>query len=515
MLLFAVSFRAIGMTVFGLVMVVFVLGAIRNIFAARSELGSEVEVAPNRKPYYDDEVLEGPKLDGALSFALVMLGILALALPFYWLAEPGRQEGAVDAYQLNFESRGEDLYTVGAQCVNCHAAGGVGGGAAYVLQDGDGQFIANATWSAPALNNVLLRYSKEEVTYILNYGRPGSPMAAWGTPGGGPLTTQQVETIIEYIGTFQLQSLDPIDIVAAGGPEDDDAESAAAWEAADGVTADLRAEVDRSIADGEFATVGEAVFNLGFYSGYGGGSYSCGRCHTAGWSLGPDVAPQAVEPGVAGCGGGDPSGIGFSLCGGNVLNRFPDDMWKKPDGSWPTANDSYGVDFIQALDGTEIPLDDKGNPIDDQGVEYLIVDGGDLASCTFESDLWEPGGVAANAYPFDPANGLVIYDEADWVDADPADVPSHTGDFIDPDELTPQELDDPIVLLDGRLADGCTVIEMPERTSSAHYDFVFNGADAGAGYGQGGQSHAGMMPGFGKSLPADYIQAVVDYERGL
>ncbi len=513
MLLFAVSFRAIGMTVFGLVLLVFVLGALRNIASARKELGSEVEVAPNRKPYYDDEILEGPKLDGALSFALVLLGILALALPFYWLAEPGRQEGAVDAYQLNFESRGADLYTVGAQCVNCHAAGGVGGGAAYVLQDGDGQFIANATWAAPALNNVLNRYSEEEVTYILNYGRPGSPMAAWGTPGGGPLTSQQVETIIDYLGTFQLQSIDVIDIAEAGGSEADDEESVAAQAAADVVISEVRTEVDRSLADGEFDTVGEAVFNLGFYSGYGAGAYSCGRCHTAAWSLGPDISPQAVEPGFAGCGGGDPSGIGYSLCGGNVLNRFPDDMWKKPDGSWPTPNDAYGVDYIQALDGTEIPLDDKGNPVDDSGVEFLIVDGGDLASCSFTSGLWEPGGVAANAYPFDQSAGLELYIEEDWADAE--EPPAHTGDFLDPPVLTAADLDDPVELQDGRLADGCTVIEMPERTSSAHYDFVYNGADAGAGYGLGGQSHAGMMPGFGKILPPDYIQAVVDYERGL
>jgi len=56
---------------------------------------------------------------------------------------------------------------------------------------------------------------------------------------------------------------------------------------------------------------------------------------------------------------------------------------------------------------------------------------------------------------------------------------------------------------------------MPERTSQAHYDFVYTGAVAGKGYGRGGQSAAGLMPGFGGMLPPDYIQAVVDYERGL
>ncbi len=56
---------------------------------------------------------------------------------------------------------------------------------------------------------------------------------------------------------------------------------------------------------------------------------------------------------------------------------------------------------------------------------------------------------------------------------------------------------------------------MPERTSYAHYNFIYNGADSGSGYGDGGMSGAGMMPGFGKLLPPQLIQAVVDYERGL
>jgi len=29
---------------------------------------------------------------------------------------------------------------------------------------------------------------------------------------------------------------------------------------------------------------GEALFNMGYYDGFAGGAYSCGRCHTKGWS---------------------------------------------------------------------------------------------------------------------------------------------------------------------------------------------------------------------------------------
>lgn len=548
------EFRAIGLTVFALVLIAFVALWARNIFKSRSELGSEIELAANRKEYLSDEELEGEKLDKSLTFALVMLALLAIVLPFYWLAEPGRQDGAVDAYNLSFEVQGSNTYAQGAQCVNCHAAGGVGGVADYVLQDADGQFLANAQWQAPALNNVLLRYSEDEVRYVLNFGRPGSPMAAWGTPGGGPLTTQQVDNTIIYLRTLQVQSLDTVEIALAGSEDPNDDESIAAQEAAADLTTAINEEVQRSLDAGEFSTVGEAVFNLGLYSGYQGGALSCGRCHTAGWSLGPNVVPDLLAAGVAGCGGGNPSGIGYNLCGGSVKDRFPDDFWKAADGGWlppEGLSDDEGF-FIEAADGSPIRLDENGVPVNDDGFPYIVLgearadgaapadeaasaevsesaddvdttttaedtttttaddDGaltadvsderiGDLADCGYVSQLWE--GATGGTYPFAPDYELEV---------------DENGEFVDPDELTPADVPGEMIeLSDGRLAGDCTIIEMPERTSYAHYDFIYNGAEAGSGYGRGGLSAAGMMPGFGHTLPPELIQAVVDYERGL
>ncbi len=527
--LLAANFRAIGLTVAVLVFLVYIALFVRNMFQAKAELGSEIELAANRKEYLSDEELEGPKLDRSLSFALVCLGLVAIALPFYWLAEPGRQDGAVEAYRIQFESRGEGLYLNGAQCVNCHGAAGVGGGAAYVLQDADGQFVGNAVWTAPALNNLNQRYSDSEITYVLNYGRPGSPMAAWGTPGGGPLTEQQVEEIITYMRTFQVPSLDPI---AISESEDPEAAGAVAAEMADAI----REEVQASLDAGQFDSTGEAVFNLGLFSGYQAGSLSCGRCHTAGWSLGPDIEPRVLDEGVAACGGGNPSGIGFNLCGGGIYERFPDDTWKLPDtgdihriesngrevtldGGWLPEGGLTGEDgrnYLLGADGTtRIQLDAKGVPITDHSSDgepdpYLVLPDGDLANCQFVSALWEPGGVAANAYPWDQRTSLVPVSE------DPESTEPSTDGFFDPPELTERDLDGEVIQLeDGRLGGDCAVIEMPPRTSDSHYDFIYSGANAGAGYGRGGQSHAGMMPAFGGLLPRDLIQAVVDYERGL
>lgn len=509
----AMNFRAIGLTFFALVIVGYLLMLIRNIRTAKPELGSEIELAPNRKPYLSDEELEGPKLDRALTFALGMLGLLAVALPLYWLAEPGRQAGGIAQYEKVFENQGQTLYTTGAQCVNCHAAGGVGGQAPYVLQDADGQFLANASWKAPALNNVLLRYSEDEVRYVLNYGRPGSPMAAWGSPGGGPLTTQQVDTVISYLKTLQVQSVDPIKINAVGDINNpDDPARKEAQAKADAEIADIRKEIDRSLQAGEYKTVGEAVFNLGLKSGYQGGSLSCGRCHTGGWSLG---LPTALDKGVAGCGGGNPSGIGYNLCNGQTKNRFPDDTWKRADGSWiPLGglSDDKGQ-YIEAADGSKIRLDKSGKPVLDDGTtQYLVLDpgtkvgtstvdhGGDLANCKYTSKLYQPASGAA--YAIDP-NTVFQFDES--------------GTVKDPPKLTASQVPgtDVITLGDGRFASQCTLVRMPPRTSLAHYNFIHDGAVAGAGYGKGGQSMAGMMPGFGSLLPPDLIEAVVDYERGL
>ena len=228
----------------------------------------------------------------------------------------------------------------------------------------------------------------------------------------------------------------------------------------------------RSIADGEFETVGEAVFNLGLNRDFGAGAYSCARCHTAGWSLGLDVVPDVLDEGVAGCGGGSPSGIGFNLCGSSVQNHFPDDAWLRPDNSWYGPNNPSGYDgsFIEAMDGTQIALNESGNPETASGEPYLILaagDGvavpaeddaegeatdeaedlaaarnGDLAECSFVSGLWQPE--AGLAYAFDPVNTPVANEE---------------GDFEDPEVLTLEAAGDGAFILgDNRIVSGCTCL---------------------------------------------------------
>jgi mono/diheme cytochrome c family protein len=173
-------------------------------------------------------------------------------------------------FDQTFVNRGARLFAPtadgGYNCAGCHGDAGVGGSAPYTLQDADGEFVATVTWQAPALNTVLLRFSEEEVRDILVYGRPGTPMPAWGADGGGPLTEQQIDELIAYIASVQLTN----------------------DEATAEVEEELRAALgldDTAPIDYTDPAVGEALFNLGLDTGVGGGAYSCARCHTKGASI--------------------------------------------------------------------------------------------------------------------------------------------------------------------------------------------------------------------------------------
>ncbi len=285
--------RAFGFVILAIVAIGFIVWFFANLRAASKEVGSEIELAPNRKPYLTDEELEGKKLNMALFSALGLLAIIAVALPLYWLAEPGRQEGAKETFDEVFIERGLALYETGAQCVACHGGAGVGGVTTFIINDQNGQFVGQVTWNAPALNNVLYRYNEDQVRYILNYGRPGTPMAAWGTPGGGPLTTQQVDDLIAYLWSVQLKTDDMRsqvdDAVKAIDPALYERMLEVRKSNADVVpNGDVEAVNANRLSRADELALGEILFNN---QSIAQGSYSCARCHVAGAPYG-----QAWQP---------------------------------------------------------------------------------------------------------------------------------------------------------------------------------------------------------------------------
>ena len=75
--------------------------------------------------------------------------------------------------------------------------------ASYTLQNPATGEVKQVAWKAPSLQTVLLKFSVEEVTFIITYGRPFSPMSPWGLAGGGPMNDQQIETLIAYLQSVQ------------------------------------------------------------------------------------------------------------------------------------------------------------------------------------------------------------------------------------------------------------------------------------------------------------------------
>ena len=309
----ASTVTVVGAVIAAIILIGFVIYVIVNVNTGRAEAGSEIELAPNRKPYLDDEQLETSKLDRTLRWALIALIIVGVGLPLYWLNEPSRQSGAVEGFQRKFVSRGERTYTEGSQCENCHGPDGTGGQAPFTITDADNQFVAQVNWRAPALNTVLLRYSKDEVTFVINYGRPFSPMPGWGAAvNKGPLNEQQISDVVAYLESIQLS------------PEE--AQRQAQIALAEELGLLQQGETDAAAIDAALAQIdyqdpatGKALFNLEV----AGGAYACARCHTRGWSIIPDSVEPPDADLSAYAGFPDGSGaLGPNLTGGLVDRQF-------------------------------------------------------------------------------------------------------------------------------------------------------------------------------------------------
>ena len=457
----AVSNETLGWTIFLVIAIGVVVYALVNVLrSGKPELGSEIELAANRKPYLPDEELEGRKLDRTLTIALLVLFVIAVGLPLYWILEPGRQAGATQDFRNTFVKRGAAMFApTGTSldalgCEGCHGKGGSGGVALYNLQNPDGT-VSQVNWKAPALNTVLLRYSREEVTYVLTYGRPFSPMPAWGVAGGGALNDQQIQNLVDYLESIQIT------------PEQ-------AQQQARDELAKMMAEKN---PDGtpKWASEGEALFNMGFDDGFAGGAYACGRCHTQKWSYATDYNLIKAQ---SGCGA-----LGPSLCDGSVRRQFPATPVKvpctQPDGSVLSAQ----------------PPDVESSSSSSSSSSGS--DSGSLSSGSGESSA-STSSASATSSSSSGSGGTS------------SGLPSCNNPFQD------------------------------------HIDFVADGSVNGAKYGVHGQG-SGKMPGFAQSPaqpatytapdgmeinvfyinggkqrdpgpgmePIEYIEAIVNYERGL
>jgi mono/diheme cytochrome c family protein len=175
------------------------------VVSALRNRGGE-EIAHNLQPGIDDQQLETRRLEKSQKVAIVGSAFLAISLPLYFLGEANRQEGFVEEFAHESIERGEHLVEEFA-CFSCHGPLGVGGSATYVEKRSG----ITVSWEAPPLDDVLYRYDTDELNFWITFGRGNTPMPPWGLAGGGPMNEQQVDDIVNYLGTIQTTQQEAVD----------------------------------------------------------------------------------------------------------------------------------------------------------------------------------------------------------------------------------------------------------------------------------------------------------------
>ena len=371
------------------IVIVVVVGA--KVLSVRREPSEKT--ASNQTPFYDDDVLEDGHLTRVLRWALLFSTIVAVVLPLYWLLEPSRQDQEAVGFDERAIERGATLFAnpsmeafnsaKSLQCANCHGVDASGGSKPFVLTpeaQGDPEAApVSEIWIAPALNDVFYRYTEDplkgiqQVTQILVYGRPGTPMPAWGVAGGGPKNEQAISDLVAYLKSIQIKpdaaraqatkKVADFQSFVAGRPataKDPAVPSqeavartalAAAQKSLDAATTEAQKTLYRGKIDAanegirrskEYAaqvakmSEGELLFNT-----------QCARCHTKGWSALRPSDGFVPMPEPAGSGA-----LGPSLRDGAVLDQFPGEPGKLKQFDWVgvgvEANKGFGVRGISS-----------------------------------------------------------------------------------------------------------------------------------------------------------------------
>ena len=462
---------------------------------------------PNLTPYLTDDDLETRRLDRVLLAALVAVAVIAIVMPIYYLNETRRQVAATDRFDEIAVERGHEWF-IEYQCGNCHGADGSGGGAAYV----EARSGLDTTWAAPSLNDVLYRYTEDETRYWLVYGRPGSPMPAWGTAGGGPLNTQQIDELLAYLDSIQLPQSEVLaavdgrverDIVRLGGADEQVAAVVAAQEAEiaalEAVPAqydalgDLPKRLESILTDPASCTDRSAEILTNPCSGTAADTDRDGLS---------DVAETALDDLVAAVVAGAPASDARSTI--EKISFDPAKAFTTSEGSTPVPDLDNARVLVTDLDTIERDLRlttqnlDKLLPAAQAGLAAVIT--------AQEQRLYAIDIVTLAAEAFD---GNVTQAQRAVGLYNAYCARCHTAGYSAGIAFTQ---DAGSGAMGPSLREGRAVVQFPDIAD--HYDFVVKGSSNGAQYGVNGIGR-GWMPGFGAMLSGDDIMLIVRFERTL
>jgi mono/diheme cytochrome c family protein len=134
-------------------------------------------------PAGDDQSLR-QSLTRWMSFGALILVIMVAAFPLYRTVDASRRRTALASQETALVTSGRQLWAL--NCASCH---------------GDkGQGVV-----APALNSkqFLGSVSDEQIGRIASVGISGTAMPAWSNEFGGPLTDQEIASIVALLRSFE------------------------------------------------------------------------------------------------------------------------------------------------------------------------------------------------------------------------------------------------------------------------------------------------------------------------
>jgi mono/diheme cytochrome c family protein len=139
------------------------------------------------------------------TLGVFVVTLLAMFTLFYWLTDGPRRSSATKTQEEELLDYGAVVFAdnkdnpASAGCARCHGADGKGG---PIPNDPQGRSAPNL--HSPSIYQKL-KVNPEYVHLVVSYGgivvsgNPESPMPAWSTEVGGPLTVQQIDAVVALV----------------------------------------------------------------------------------------------------------------------------------------------------------------------------------------------------------------------------------------------------------------------------------------------------------------------------
>ena len=194
---------AIMLTVAGIGLLCLAVG---GLLWSRRRPADIPDIPPAMQPGPSDADLEKPNLEKLQGWGVALVLFLVIWFPLVWFFEPNvNLDDEKELISISVE-RGEQAVKLfseenpgGVGCVQCHGPNLEGG---QILFQGQ-------PYTVPPLNNECSRLTTEQIYTTIEQGRPGTPMPSWSIKYQGSLNDQQIQEIVNYIITINLENVPP------------------------------------------------------------------------------------------------------------------------------------------------------------------------------------------------------------------------------------------------------------------------------------------------------------------